>query len=294
MQTTRTTRSSLRGSAANARDGLRSASTEATAAAEPWLERLGRVGFAAKGIVYLVIGVLAIRAAFDTGGETSGPQGALATIAQQPIGRTLLWVVAAGLVGYALWRFVQAIRDTDGKGTDAKGLVFRVGYAVSGVIHVSLALAAARIARGGAANDGAQQRDLTAELMSQPAGTWLVVLVGLVVLGVAVQQFRRAYTASFQKHLRSGEMDADEERWAVISGRVGYAARGVTFAIIGTFLAIAGWRADPSQAKGLGEALQTLEAQPFGPALLALVGLGLVCYAVFQLVLARYRRVLLH
>lgn len=271
---------------------VRHAAARAGTEGREWLERLGRLGFAAKGAVYLVVGVMALRAALGSG-QTKGSQGALETIARQPLGETLLWLVALGLVGYAAWRFVQAVRDTEHEGTEPKGIAKRVGQAVSGVIHLSLAVAAVRIAQGAGARDGAAEQGLVAELLSKPFGQWLVMLLGLVIVGVGLYQFRLAYTASFRKHLRTQEMDADEQRWAERAGRAGYAARGVTFAIIGTFVTVAGRDADPQRAQGLGEALQTLEQQAFGPWLLALVGLGLCAYAVFQFVLVRYRRMVL-
>lgn len=274
-------------------ESVRQATAHAAAEGERWLDRLGRLGFAAKGVVYLIIGAIAVRAAIGTGGETTGPRGALQEIAERPMGETLLWVVALGLIGYAAWRFVQAARDTEHKGTDAKGLVVRTGYVLSGIVHASLALAAFRIAGGSGERDGGEQ-GMTAQLMQQPFGRWLVVLAGLVVLVVGVNQFRLAYGARFRKHLRTGEMDAEQERWAVRAGRIGYAARGVTFAIVAGFLVIAGLQADPGEAKGLADALQVLERQPFGPWLLAIVGVGLCCYGIFQFVLARYRRMVLH
>jgi hypothetical protein len=268
------------------------ATARAAAEGEQWLERLGRLGFGAKGVVYLVVGLIAVRASIGAGEAATGPRGALQAISEQPVGEALLWVVALGLLGYAAWRFVQAARDTEHKGHEAKGLVVRAGYALSGVLHASLAFAAMRIAGGSGEGDGGEQ-GMTAQLMQQPFGRWLVVIAGLVVLAVGLNQFRLAYGARFRKHLRTAEMDAEEERWAVLAGRIGYAARGVTFLIIAGFLVIAGVQADPSEAKGLDDALRVLERQSFGPGLLALVGLGLFCYGLFQLVLARYRRIVL-
>lgn len=270
----------------------RRAAARAATDGREWLEKLGRLGFAAKGVVYFVVGAMALRAAIGTG-RTTGSQGALEQIARQPLGEALLWIVALGLIGYAAWRFVQAARDTEHVGAETKGVLTRVGQAVSGVIHLSLALAAVRIAEGGAARDGAAEQGLVAELMSKPFGPWLVMLSGAVVAGVAIHQFRLGYTASFRKHLRTQEMDADEQKWAVRAGRAGYAARGIAFLVVGALVFVAGRAADPQRAQGLGEALQTLEQQPLGPWLLALVGLGLCCYAVFQFVLVRYRRMVL-
>jgi hypothetical protein len=235
---------------------VRHAAVQAAAEGERWLELLGRLGFAAKGLVYLIIGAIAVRAAIGSE-EATGPRGALQEIAQRPMGEALLWVAGLGLIGYAGWRFVQAARDTERKGTDAKGLIVRAGYVLSGLIHVSLAMAAIRIAGGSGERDGGEQ-GMTAQLLQQPFGRWLAVLAGLVVLAVGINQFRLAHGARFREHLRTGEMNVEEVRWAVRTGRIGYAARGITFAIVGTFLAIAGLQSDPGEAKGLADALQVL------------------------------------
>jgi uncharacterized membrane protein YidH (DUF202 family) len=271
---------------------VRHVAARAAAEGQHGLELLGRLGFAAKGLVYLIIGAIAVRAAIGSA-EATGPRGALQEVAQRPMGEALLWVAGLGLIGYAAWRFVQAARDTERKGTEPKGLIVRSGYVLSGLIHGSLAMAAVRIAGGSGERDGGEQ-GMTAQLLQQPFGRSLVVLAGVVALAVGINQFRLAYGAKFRKHLRTGEMSAEEERWAVRTGRIGYAARGVTFAIVGTFLVIAGVQSDPAEAKGLADALQVLERQSLGPWLLTVVGLGLCSYGIFQLVLARYRRMVLH
>jgi len=260
----------------------------------PGIELLGRFGYAAKGVVYALVGLLAAQAALGRGGATTGAEGALARVLQAPFGRFLLALIAAGLAGHALWRFVQAAMDTENKGGDAKGLLTRAAYAVIGVIYVGLTLSAATLAlRGDGRNDGDETQSRTAWLLGQPTGRLLVGLVGLIVIGAGLYQFYRAYRVTFREKLRLAEISARQEQWAIIAGRLGYAARGVVFGLIGGFLIAAARQAQPEQARGLGGALATLAQQPHGQWLLGIVALGLIAYAVFMFVQARYRRMLI-
>ncbi|HVS64556.1 MAG TPA: DUF1206 domain-containing protein [Thermoanaerobaculia bacterium] len=256
-----------------------------------WVERSARIGYFAKGVVYLVVGGLAAAAAFGTGGQTTGSEGALQTILRQPFGRVLLSIVALGLIGYVFWRFVQGAADVEHKGSDAEGLVTRGYYLLSALTYSALVVTAVRmvIGAGGGSSDGTEQQ--TATLMSQPFGRWLVGLVGLGVIAAAFHQWSRAWKASFRKRMAYNLVSPDTATWLVRLGRAGLAARGVVFAIIGGFLVSAAVRADPDQAKGLGEVLATLERQPYGPWLLAAVAIGLVLYGAHQLAKARLRRV---
>jgi hypothetical protein len=268
---------------------------DAAQQASPWIKQLGRFGYAAKGIVYALVGVLAVQAALGRGGQTTDTQGALATLAQSPFEKVLLALIAIGLMGYAVWKLVQALLDTENKESDAKGMAVRAAYAGIGVIHLGLALAAARLLLAGGGNQSSEQstQDWTARLMSQPRGQWLVALVGAVVIGFGLYQFYQAYKAKFREDLKLAEMSATEETWATRMGRLGYAARGVVFSIIGGFLIVAAIQAQPQEARGLGGALETLAQQPYGPWLLGIVALGLVAYGMFMLVEARYRRMVL-
>jgi hypothetical protein len=258
----------------------------------PWVEGLGRLGHAAHGVVYGIVGLLAARAALGTGGATTDPEGALAWIVQAPFGRLLLGAIAAGLAGYALWRFVEAGLHSDGRGEDAKRVAACVWRVVNGLIHLGLALSALGLSpgRGGAVGSDEAARDWTTRLLEYPFGQGLVALVGLVVLGVGVLQLRCAYTASFRGELELAAMTAEQQQLATRLGRLGFGARGIVFLIVGGFLMAAALHARPEEARGLGGALATLVAQPYGPWLLGIVAAGLLCYAAFSLAEARFRR----
>ena len=267
---------------------------QATRAASGWIEPLGRLGYAAKGIVYAIVGVLAAQAAIGAGGETTDTQGALSRIVEAPFGRVLLGLTAVGLLGYAIWRVVQAFLDTENKGSDAKGYVVRTAYALIGVAYLGLALTAVQIIRGaGGGSSGQTQQSWIARLLAQPFGQWLVGLIGAVVIGIGLYQLYKALRASFRDKLKLGEMSAAEQTWATRSGRLGYAARGVVFAIVGALIIAAARDANASEARGIAGALDTLAAQPYGPWLLGVVALGLIAYGFFCLVEARYRRMLI-
>jgi hypothetical protein len=265
----------------------------ARTAGRPWVEPLARFGYAARGVVYAFIGVLAIQAAFFGRGQTTGPAGAIETIADKS--KLLLVLIAIGLFGYALWRFVQGIFDPENKGRDAKGLVKRGAMIASGVAYAGFALLAFRlISQGGGAGAGAGaggNQPMTAKLLSLPFGRALVILAGIAVIVSALYQLYEAYTKKFQRRMKTQEMSPDEQRLALHTGQLGLAARGVAFLISGWFLIQAALRYDPSEARGLGGALETLARQPAGPWLLGIVALGLVAYGAYSFLQARYRRI---
>jgi hypothetical protein len=253
------------------------------------LEQFARLGYAARGAVSLLVGSLALLAAFGRGGEATGSKGALLSLLSQPTGKVLLAVVAFGLLGFAVWRFLQAVLDADGRGRSAKALAARMGQGISAGVYVSLALFAASVAlayRGG--DDGDQSaRDWTAWLLTQPFGRWLVGVVGLAIIGAAAGMAAKAWTASFRQHLDCGEAAS----WVVPLGRAGYAARAVVFLVVGGFLMVAAWQSDPSEARGLGGALLALQEQPYGWTLFALVAAGLAAFGLFNFAQARFRRI---
>ncbi|MGP1387751.1 MAG: DUF1206 domain-containing protein [Thainema sp.] len=258
-----------------------------------WVEVLSRLGIAAKGIVYALVGILALQAAFGAGGQATDQQGAFGTVISQPFGKFLLSLIALGLIGYVVWRLVQTFKDPDRNGTDAEGLLKRFAYFISAVIYGALAFAAIQIVLGnssGSSGDSSAQ-DWTARLMSQPFGQWLVGTVGAIIIAIAFYHFYQMFSAKFRKYFKWHEMSQTERTWSTRLGRLGHGARGVTFLIIGGFFIQAAIRANPNEARGLGGALRTLEQQPYGPWLLGLVALGFIAYGIYLEARARYRRI---
>ncbi len=260
----------------------------ARTAGRPWVEPLARFGYAARGVVYAFIGVLAVQAAFFGRGQTTGPEGAIQQIAEQS--KLLLALIGMGLIGYALWRFVQGILDPENKGRDPLGLIKRGAMLASGVVYAGLALLAFRLMSQGNAPAGGQE-STTAKLLSLPFGRALVILAGLSVIVAALYQLYEAYTKKFQRRMKMSEMSAEEQRLAIHTGQLGLASRGAAFVITGWFLIQAALRHDPGQARGLGGALETLARQPAGPWLLGIVAVGLVAYGAYSFLQARYRRI---
>lgn len=259
-----------------------------------WMTRFARFGYAVKGIVYLIIGILAAQLAIGNGGSATDQRGALRMIYQEPFGKVLLIVMAVGLFAFALWSFIQAILDVENKGHDAKGIIARVGYAVTGISYGLLGFGAYQLVVGtgnGGKSSGASTQDWTAQLFKQPFGVALVVLIGLVIIGLAGYMFFRAYSANFRHHFTLSSLDPYVRKAAMFAGRFGHAALGVDFLIVGIFLVIAALQQNPQKVKGLDTALQTLLQQPFGPVLLTIVALGFIAYGVFSFVEARYRHI---
>ncbi len=258
-------------------------------AARP-VEYLARAGYLAKGIVYGLVGLLAVQAALTTA-RSPDTRDALLAIGDAPFGRFLLGLVALGLLCYVAWRLVQAWWDTEYKGREWKGLAIRAGYGISAVGYLMLAFTAGTAAVRGVGGGGSDRKALAASVLEWPGGWLLLVAVGLTIIGVGISHFVKAWKADFMHDYDYAEMSQAQREWAKPIGRFGLAARGVTFCLIGLFLAIAGWRTNAGQVKGLGEAFTALAAQPFGQVLLAVVAAGFVAYGVYCLSRARYRRI---
>ncbi len=258
--------------------------------ARPWVVRLGRLGFAAIGFVYIFIGILAAQAAISLREARAGTRGAFAYIAQLPFGQFLLAVVAAGFAFHAIWRFTQALMDTDAKGSDAKGKVLRAGFVGIGLIYLGLAFSAVKIILGMRSGYGFWAKSWTAWLLAQPFGGWLVAFLGAGVFVAGIFFFYQAYSTKFRQWLLLEKMSGAQEKWGTRFGRFGFAARGVIFCIIGVFLVFAAWYSDAEETRDFGGALRFVERQPYGAWLLGLVAAGLFSHGMFMFFLAKCRR----
>lgn len=258
--------------------------------ASPALVMLGRAGYAAKGIVYVVIGALAARAALGAGGGATDSRGALGVIGNGPMGTIALVAIGVGLLGYMAWRLVAAVTDAEGKGDEPTKLVVRAAQAARGIAYGALGVQALRQIGGKSAGpQGEAARDWTARLLAMPFGRALVVGVGLGVLGYAVYQVYRAFSDKAKKHLDLYEAGHTQAKWIVRLGRFGIAARAVVFAMISVFLVRAGMQSDSGEAGGIAQSLQALGGADYGRLVLGTVAFGLIAYGIYQLATARYR-----
>lgn len=256
-----------------------------------WVKIAARVGLAAKGVVYAIIGILAFETAINSGGQTSGAKGAIQQIAEQSFGQILLVIMGVGLICYTVWKFLQAALDPDNKGSDGKGIAERIAWVASGISYGVLAVYAFSFlgGGGGSGSSGGGTQEMTAKLMSQPFGVWLVGLVGLILIGAGIYQIVKGYKEKFTDKMNFAEMSEKEKAVAVKAGKFGYIARGVIFVIIGVFFIQAAMSHNPNQAGGLDKALQEVASQSYGAILLGLTAIGLIAYAVYSFVLAKYR-----
>jgi len=259
-----------------------------------WIERLARFGYAAKGIVYGLVGILAFLAAFNWGGKVTGSTGAFQTIANQPFGMVILFLVAVGLAGYVVWRFVEAIYDPEHNNEGIESLGRRLSYAASGLVYGSLSFTAFHIVFNGGSSSSSgssSTNEQTASLLAQPFGQWLVGLVGVAAAGYGFYCIYRGIKTKFRRKLKLYEMSLSEERWAIRIGRFGLISKGIVSVITGYFFVQAARFSNPNQAKTTEGALQTIQQQQFGAILMGVIALGLIAYGVHMLVQSRYRRI---
>lgn len=250
-----------------------------------WAVPVMRAGYLGRGLTYLAVAGFSLLA-LSRGGEAQATGSALARLEASPGGTTALVVITLGLFAYALWRGLAALLDLDAHGSDTKGLFARAGMAASSAVHLGLALAALGLLlnTGGAEGDS-RIRDWVGTVMSWPLGRWLVGLAGLVIIGAGAVYVGQGIRASYERYLSSTRATA-RIRPAM---RIGVAAHGVTMGVIGLLFLLAALQADPSQAGGLAGAFDWLGQQAFGPILVTLLCLGLLAFALFNLVNARWR-----
>ncbi len=256
------------------------------------LELASRLGYAARGVVYLTVGVIAVLAAADLTPRPAGTGDVFEVWAKWPLGLFLISALAACLIAFSGWRVLQAVFDADHHGTTPKAWAIRAGQAISGLVYGALALSALELLDGlediGEADESDSARTAAAGILAWPHGDWLVIGAGLVLLAVGVGNLAQGALQDFGKRLRCGP---DVCRWVVPLGRAGYIGRGLATLPPGIFLLRAGWEVRASEVRTWADALQTVEARPFGSVILAGLALGLVAFGLFGVVEAVFRRI---
>ena len=252
-------------------------------------EALARAGLVARGVVFGVIGVLALKLALGSGGKTTNQQGALETIARQPFGVVLLVIVAIGLAGYAFWRLFSAAIGPRDSADD--GVRERVPALASGIVYAAICFTAVKILIGGHATSGASNpKHATAGVLGWPGGPVLVTIAGLILIGVALFQGYQGVSRKFCEEARTDEMRPGIRRAYVALGVFGFLARMIVFLLAGYGLIKAALDYNPRNAIGLDGALQKLAHSSYGPLLLGIVAAGLIGFALYCIADARYRR----
>jgi hypothetical protein len=252
-------------------------------------EVLSRAGFVARGLVYGIIGILALKLAVGHGGKLTNQQGALKTVAHQPLGTFLLTLVAIGLGGYSIWRFVRAAIGHGPEGSDTG--FERVAAFASGIAYAALCFLAIEILVSGHGSTSGNPKQATAGVFGWPGGTWIVGIAGVVMIGVALYQGYRGVTRKFLEDSKVEEMKPEVKKWISRLGMVGHLARMVVFGLVGIFLVKAAIDYNSKKAVGLDGALAKVTHYSYGPFLLGIVAAGLIAFAVYSLSDARYRRI---
>lgn len=252
-----------------------------------WMAPAVRFGIVAYGVVHLVVAVLALQLALGERSGGAGGAGALATLAEQPFGRFVLWAVAAGMGLLVLWRLLDLLAGHRGEeGAALWG--HRSGDLLTGAVYGVLGFAAARAATGGGGSSGSASDSLTARLLDLPGGQLLVGLVAAAIVGYAGALVRRGVSRSLADELHPEGRRGEAGLAYLALGRVGYVAKGAAVGVVGVLFGIAAVTHEADKSGGLGQALYSLLRQPFGPWLLGLVAVGIGCYGLFCFAQARH------
>ena len=264
------------------------------AASHPGLELLERVGYVARGVLYMVMGFLALRIALGTGGgQATDLTGSLVYLIGRPFGRLILGAMIIGLVAYAIWGVVRAVFDPLHRGKDASGWMARLGFLSSAASYGAIAFFGIRVLSGTSSTaTGDTTQKTVASILAHPLGGAITIVIGLVAIAVAIGQFVETYRATFRHDLKGAEM-SDAERNAVTAlGRFGMFARGVIFLIVGWLVLQAGLQKNPALAHGFGGAFIVLMAQPYGRVMLTVVAVGVVALGLHSMACARWIRLM--
>ena len=251
-----------------------------------WSIPFMRAGYGGRGVTYLAIAGISLWAIW-AGGEAQGTSSVLERLSGGTFGMIVLWIIALGLMAYAVWRLIDAWADLEDYGTDAKGLIARTGEVVTGLIHGALGVTAALIAMGDkqGGGEGGGVESAVSTVLGWPGGRWILGFAALCTLGAGVYYLHKAITAKYRQKLMANEFTRNYD-WAL---RAGVLAQGVVVGVVGGFLALAAWNGNPDEAGGLDKVFEFLNGQPFGNVLVVGLCLGLLGFAFFCFANAAYR-----
>ncbi len=250
------------------------------------LKNIARTGYVAKGIIYLVTGVLTFMAAIKLGGQKAGKEEVLGFIKKQDLGSTLLIVLSIGLLCYAIWRFAQAFVDPQKKHGKSKNKGQRFALFISGITYVSLAGLSVLIAGGSTGNSGVKH----SSILTTEAGLWVLAGVGLIFVGRGVYQITRLFKTNFNRKFDLESMTNEKKRKIIKnSAYMGMSARAVIFLIIGYFTLKGAITANLNEIKNTSDVFSFIETSIWGSFLLGIVALGFICYAIYMFLSAKYR-----
>ena len=257
------------------------------------LENLARVGLIAYGVVHLLVAWIAFQLVWGGGnGRSADQSGAMTTLASQPFGKPLLWILTVGLVALAVWQAAEVFRWRSGWSASGKqrtkAITQTVKAVAKAIVYAALAVLAARFAMGGGQSSSQQQQSRTAGVFNLPGGRFIVAIVGLVLIGIGVQQVVKGVKKSFLEQIDLAEAPPNATRLITRLGQVGFPAKGVSLGVVGGLVGYAALTYDPKEASGLDGAMRTIAQAPFGGILLTLVALGLAAFGAFCFARARY------
>jgi hypothetical protein len=261
------------------------------AAYSPFMDRLTRLGYAVKGLIYITIGLIAVQGALGKSSTPADQLGAIRELSKLPYASFILWVILIGLVSYSLWGLIRAFLDPFHKGTDMKGLLTRGGFLMSAITYASFVLPTYHLIIGTRRGAGPNQTmQFVTKLMTMPWGRFMVGAVGVAGVAAGLYQIYMGITLNFDQEFKPYALTRDQLRIAKQVGRFGTIARGVVFALVGYFLCLAAYYARPGQAQGFNGALNFLARQPYGLWLMGIIAAGLIAFGIYSLMSAAWFR----
>lgn len=267
---------------------LQSTTSKQVAIKEPFV-KLARLGYGARGVVYLTVGGLALLTAFGSGGEVTDSKGAISAIKDQPLGEILLTILILGLVGYAIWRFTQSLKDTDSHGHSFQGVMIRGALLASAITHTALAIwATSLLFSGGGGGGSSRAAEEKQTFLSSELGQVTLGILGFAIIVAGVVNLYKGYTARFERYM---SLPSSNRGWLRPVCRFGLAARGIVWMIVGAFILQSVWQANNGTIAGMDDAMNALQQAVFGQILLGITAAGLFAFGIYSILEAVYRRI---